>query len=138
MHELAQNSTIFELLTEFYEDLFEKDPKMMLEAARGEDGEIVFEETGDPLIDKWERELSQGITPDLTEGLSKRSLEQLEKERIKTEKARTLADAVDDIDEEVLKDPRLASKFVQVGSKEEKDLLKRKFNISEDDIIGNG
>ncbi len=30
-------------------------------------GEAV--ETGDPLIDKWEREIAEGRTPDLTEGL---------------------------------------------------------------------
>jgi len=79
MHECFQNSTLFDLVVEFYEDLFEEDPKAMLDAARGDDGEIVFEETGDDLIDKWERELSQGKTPDLTEGYSKETLAELQK-----------------------------------------------------------
>lgn len=30
----------------------------------------MFSDTGDPLIDKWEAELSAGLTPDLTEGMS--------------------------------------------------------------------
>jgi len=68
------------LLTEFYEDLFEENPDALLKAAKNADGEIVFDETGDPLIDKWEKELAQGITPDLTEGMSDEALASLEKE----------------------------------------------------------
>ena len=51
--------TVLDLLTEFYEDVFENDKSALFEASRGEDGEIMFESTGDPLIDKWEKELDK-------------------------------------------------------------------------------
>ena len=44
--------TVLDLLTEFYEDLFEKDKTALYEASRDGDGEIMFESTGDELIDK--------------------------------------------------------------------------------------
>ena len=64
-HESIQCQTAFELLVRFWEDHYHKNP---LEAKRREDGEVMFE-TGDPFIDKWERELAAGVTPDLLEGL---------------------------------------------------------------------
>lgn len=97
-HSGFQNATIFDLLVEYYEDIFEEDPKAMLAAARTDDGEVIFEETGDPLIDKWEREMAQGITPDLTEGLPDDVLEQLKKNRDKNRKVRQLAKELDSID----------------------------------------
>lgn len=75
----------------------------MLEAARGPDGEIHFEETGDPLIDKWEREIREGITPDLTEGLSKKALSQLEQERTNLRSAHEAAREIDGFDLSKLK-----------------------------------
>lgn len=92
-----------------YEDMFDADPKMMLDAARGEDGEIEFEETGDPLIDKWERELRMGIEPDLTEGMSQKDLDRMNKEKSKLKRAKEQQAQLTDIDEKLFnameKDP---------------------------------
>ncbi len=85
---------MFDLLTERYEDLFEESPEALRDASRDEDGELVFEETGDDLIDKWERELNMGITPDLHEGLSKESLQELDAEKKKMTRAKQIASVV--------------------------------------------
>ena len=63
-----------DLLITFWEDHYQRNS---LESKRREDGEIMFE-TGDPLIDKWERELAMGIQPDLFEGLPKKSRQEHE------------------------------------------------------------
>lgn len=94
-----EDFTVLELLTEFYEDLFEKDKTALFEASRGEDGEIMFESTGDDLIDKWEQELAMGIEPDLTEGMSAADKAALNKEKTSAEKARKQVQKVTDIDE---------------------------------------
>jgi hypothetical protein len=107
-----------------YEDRFESDPKALLEASRGEDGEIVIEETGDDLIDKWEKELAQGLQPDLTEGLSKQELEKLEKERAKSKGARQKASLIGTTNENF--DPMYQSKFAGRGTREEEKLLEGK------------
>lgn len=80
-HELIQSATRFELLSWYWEDLFVKEPRLMLEASKDERGEIVFDETGDPLLDKWESEIARGITPDLEEGLPPQEKERLRRER---------------------------------------------------------
>lgn len=41
----------------------------------------MFSETGDDLIDKWEREAALGLVPDLEEGLPKEVREDLKRER---------------------------------------------------------
>jgi hypothetical protein len=73
-HELFQGSTLFELLTDFWEDYYYKSP---LEAHRNEKGEIQFSHTGDDLIDKWEKELSEGKSPDYLEAFSPKDIEKL-------------------------------------------------------------
>jgi hypothetical protein len=73
-HELFQNSTFFELLTDFWEDYYHRNP---LEAHRNEKGEIQFSSTGDELIDKWEKELAEGKTPDYLEAFSPADIEKL-------------------------------------------------------------
>lgn len=100
-HNAFQESTTFELLTEFYEDLFDKDPKASLEVMRGESGEIEFEETGDPLIDKWEQELRMGLEPDLTEGMSAKDLARMKAEKEKIKRAKSLKAQLSDIDEKL-------------------------------------
>lgn len=82
-HELAQNYTWLELLIEWYEDYWEDLQINDREKFRKEfsDGEIVFTDTGDDLIDKWEQELAKGIIPDLEEGLAKSVKDELKKER---------------------------------------------------------
>ena len=69
--------TLLELLTDFWEDYYQKNP---VDAKRLPSGEVMFQ-TGDPLLDKWERELAEGLEPDLMEGLSP-------EERAKEERAR--------------------------------------------------
>lgn len=66
----------------YWEDYYLKHP---VDARRTKGGHVVYT-TGDPLIDKWERELEAGLEPDLTEGLSmmerekeKRALERLKR-----------------------------------------------------------
>jgi hypothetical protein len=56
---------LFQLLTNFYEDYYSKHK---LESQKDETGQVILE-TGDPLIDKWEKELAMGLDPDVTEGL---------------------------------------------------------------------
>lgn len=63
-------------------------PEALLGDAKGPDGEIVFTDTGDPLLDKWEEELAQGLTPDLEEGMSETAKEQLRREREKKQGAK--------------------------------------------------
>jgi hypothetical protein len=123
-HEAFQSSTEFDLIVEFYEDLFEKDPNELLKAGKGEDGEIMFEETGDPLIDKWEQELAQGLMPDLTEGMSdasRKKLSNISKKQTKT----NIEEINEDYSSQSIKQPNpmFDSKFVRVGSMEESRLL---------------
>lgn len=65
---VEEEFTVYDLLVEFYEDHFSNDKKAMYEAI-SKDGHIRLAKTGDPLIDKWEEELANGLDPDLTEGL---------------------------------------------------------------------
>lgn len=55
----------------FWEDFYRKNP---IEAKRTKDGNVFFS-TGDPLIDKWEREIAMGLEPDLLEGMSPKERE---------------------------------------------------------------
>lgn len=91
--------TVLDLLTEYYEDLFEKDKTALFEASRGEDGEIIFESTGDELIDKWEQELAMGIEPDLTEGMAAADRVALLEEQAFAQVAKEKVKQVTDIDE---------------------------------------
>jgi hypothetical protein len=65
-HSCIQEQTQLELLISFYEDYYHKNK---IETHRTEDGEVMLE-TGDPVIDKWERELAQDLEPDLLDGMS--------------------------------------------------------------------
>lgn len=56
--------TIWEMMVEFFEDLYSENP-----AEAHEDGDVPHV-TGDPLIDKWEKEIAEGLTPDLSEGMT--------------------------------------------------------------------
>lgn len=79
-HELFQTSTVFTLLTEFWLDHYYNNS---LEAYRNEDGEIQFINTGDELIDKWEKELSEGKNPDYLEGFSQEEIDKLNELRVR-------------------------------------------------------
>lgn len=66
-HESFQDLTPYELLIWWWEDHFSKHP---IEAKKtGVEGEVQFD-TDDPLINKWEAEIAQGLVPDLMEGLT--------------------------------------------------------------------
>lgn len=87
-HELCVSQSVAEIAVEMYEDLYHR--KSMLEyeleeatrvdeqssitnqlskisEALGEEGPETFR---DDLIDKWEKEIAEGKTPDLTEGMN--------------------------------------------------------------------
>jgi len=51
-------------MTEFFEDFYEKNPDEL----KGLD--LMDIETGDELIDKWEREIEQGFVPNILEDLT--------------------------------------------------------------------
>jgi hypothetical protein len=65
-------------LTDFWLDQYYKNP---LEAYRNADGEIQFIDTGDKLIDKWEKELAEGKVPDYNEAFSQEQFETLNRLR---------------------------------------------------------
>ncbi len=66
-HELFSDRTVYDLLVEFFEDTFEKNP---LEAYRTKDGKIVFTDTGDELVDSWEQRIAKGESVDLWESFT--------------------------------------------------------------------
>lgn len=90
-HSVFQEATLLELLTDFWEDYYLKNK---IAARTTKDGHVVFDNTGDALIDKWERELAAGLDPDLLEGCSpeEREKERQALERLKAKKV--LADKV--------------------------------------------
>lgn len=113
-------------MVEYYEDSLDDDPYAMLDAMRGEDGEIVLSDTGDSLLDKWERELAAGLEPDLEEGLSDLEKEKLRKEREKKSKIKGIVAEAAVINEDFTKpqvdekmNKQYESKFVAVGSPED-------------------
>ena len=95
-HELCQDSTLSELLVEFYEDYYVDNP---LEVHRNPDGQIQFKDTGDKMIDKWEAELAEGKIPDYMEAFDQAQLEKLDRLRTRGKthfghKRRTIAETV--------------------------------------------
>ncbi len=130
-HECAQESTLEDLLVEYYEDYFHKHP----EEARKElavEGEFTFDETGDALLNKWEAELARGVTPDLEEGLSPAERQKLKHERERAQQGRNDMRKLGLIQDDYTKeDARYASKMVAVGSPEEAELMRSR-------LLGNG
>jgi hypothetical protein len=64
-HEAFLNATLDDLYVEYYEQSFIERP---IEAhRRTPDSDIVFEATGDKLIDRWERTIAAGGVPDIDE-----------------------------------------------------------------------
>lgn len=62
--------TAEELLVEFYEDYLAERPELQVHRDVDERTGQAFFVTGDPLVDKWEREVAAGLEPDLDEALS--------------------------------------------------------------------
>lgn len=80
-HDAIQSQTLLELLITFWEDYYTDNRQ---EAHRTADGEVYYQ-TGDPYIDKWERELAMGITPDLLEGITKKKVKTDEEKQVEEE-----------------------------------------------------
>ena len=66
-----QSYTIFELVVEFFEDYYSENKSEMYEI------DDAFVSLGDPLIDKWEREVRAGLTPNIMEDLPPEEAEKL-------------------------------------------------------------
>lgn len=92
-HNAIQQLDVFELLIMFWEDYYRKNP---IESRRTEDGRVIFQNTGDALIDKWEAEMAAGLEPDLLEGLSpeERAREAAALERLKAQQRGVSAEGV--------------------------------------------
>jgi hypothetical protein len=103
-HELFQTSTVFELLTEFWEDQYYKNP---LEAYRNTKGEVQFIQTGDEFIDKWEKELAEGKIPNYLESFSQEQIDKLN--RLRTHgvdrfgKSSTMKEIMDTVSQDALR-----------------------------------
>ena len=63
------------------------------------DGHVSLPETGDELIDKWEKEIAMGIEPDLEEGYTQARREKLKQERSKLSGAKQKAKQLDGFNE---------------------------------------
>lgn len=92
-HKLFQETTLVDLLIEYYEDEFHENK---LEAYRDESGEYFLGDTDDELFNKWEKELQMGIDPDLTEGMSDEAKEKLKKEQEKYKKGKQLKKEIEE------------------------------------------
>ena len=57
-------------MTEFWEDYYTDNPKEILK-------DVDKFVTGDPMIDAWEEQISKGIMPDLTEGMTEEQREKI-------------------------------------------------------------
>lgn len=102
------------MLTSFWEDYYE-DHK--LEARKDEDGEVRFE-TGDPYIDKWEKEIAMGLTPDLLEDLPSWHREKEQKYLNQLAEAKRREVEGDDLDDDGFNDtysPSLPSSVPVLG-----------------------
>ena len=98
------------MLVEYWEDRFEDDPHAVLDAMRGADGEIVFDDLEDPLLAKWEQEMASGAVPDLEEGMSDREKKKLLVNDDFTKVAKQTTMTPPKVDKQY------ESKFVPVGS----------------------
>ena len=101
-HNLFESRTKFDLLTEYYLDVFEQNP---LEAHRQADGEIQFKNTGDPYVDKWEEQIARGEIPTLTEAFTPEELKAYLRLREKSRGLYTQARLSEAIDEAPAKIP---------------------------------
>lgn len=63
-----------DLLVEWYEDIFSKNP---IEIHRNEAGDIQFQDTGDDLVDAWEKNIAKGGNVNLWEAFSDSSKQDL-------------------------------------------------------------
>lgn len=85
------------MMIRYWEDYYEENPT---EARRTDSGEVVYQ-IGDPLIDKWEREIEAGLVPDLLEGLPSWQREAAEREQRAMQVKQLTDDPVSSIEEEM-------------------------------------
>ena len=84
---------------EFFEDYYESHPDQQIRREVDERSGQAYFVTGDPLIDKWEREIAEGREPDLDEALTPEQ-EALEARHLREHRRQMdEADAFDGIDE---------------------------------------
>jgi len=69
-------------MIEFFEDYYAQDKKRVWKDEREDLGAVGLPTSGDPLIDRWEKQISEGINPDLTEGLPEEERKKL-KDRVR-------------------------------------------------------
>jgi hypothetical protein len=88
-------------LVEFWEDHYHNNP---IEAHRQSDGQIKFEDTGDPLIDKWEEQISVGENPNFMEAFTPEQFQSLQRLRSNNKSSprtgRTMKDTMDSVSQE--------------------------------------
>lgn len=133
-----EDQTIFELLVEFYEDRFEEDPQAMLLSGKNAEGEYDFSDAiDDPLFAKWEKEINQGLTPDLEEGLSEKAKEKLKKERALANKAQALAQQIE-VDEGALQQEAINNKALVAMKNNPKYATKKATNLDPKALLGHG
>lgn len=99
--------------------MFEAKP---LEMFKQDDGEYMFTNTGDPLMDKWEEQIAMGEIPDLLEGMTEADRDQLLKKLDNLKKKHTITggtfgDVARQIAREQALDPRLDSVLPAPGQK---------------------
>ena len=117
-HELFTSRTLFDLLVEYQLDVIEENP---LEAHRNSDGEIQFKDTGDDMIDRWEQQIADGMTPDLEAAFDYGELEKINRKITKAKKAMgqsgvTFGDTEEKIHRQVSKEDRArAARDLPIG-----------------------
>lgn len=65
-------------MVEFFEDYYYNNRKQAWQDERKKTGHVRLPKTGDPFIDRWEEQLAQGVSPDLTETLLPEAREKMQ------------------------------------------------------------
>ena len=65
-----------EMLIEFFEDWYLDHPDRQARTEVHERTDVEYHVTGDPLVDRWEREIAEGKEPDLDEAVPEGEREQ--------------------------------------------------------------
>jgi hypothetical protein len=115
-----------DLYIEWWEDYYENNPKELRARFADDNGEMIFTETGDELLDKWEQEIARGLTPDLEEGMPKTEKEKLKEERKLYKRGRKQLDSLCGSKERTKEDRLYDSKRVVPESPEEAALLQKR------------
>ena len=86
-------------MIELYEDYFEQHPEQQVRREIHEDSGAAYFVTGDPVADRWERQIAAGEIPDFDEGVPSGEREAAERRREAEWQARQAAEAFQGIDE---------------------------------------